>query len=78
MRVRVAAANARAVAFGKSPEIGDFTAELDPAYNICKADTTKRIAMALETLILGKMRTLHEKLRAEQRQPFTARCHAIT
>ena len=67
------AKNARATAFGKTKEMDELTASLDPTYKICKPSTVNRIAQALEHKILEKIIAKHAELREQRGSPFTVR-----
>ena len=67
------AKNARATSFGKTKEMDDFTASLDPTYKICDPATVNRIAQALEHVILEKLIAKHAELREQRGSPFTVR-----
>ena len=67
------AKNACATSFGKTKEMDDFTASLDPTYKICDPATVNRIAQALEHVILEKLIAKHAELREQRGSPFTVR-----
>jgi hypothetical protein len=71
--LQVVAKNARATSFGKTKEMDDFTASLDPTYKICDPATVNRIAQALEHVLLEKLIAKHAELREQRGSPFTVR-----
>ena len=63
----------RATSFGRTKEMDEFTASLDPTYKICAPVTVNRIAQALEHVILEKLIAKHAELREQRGSPFTVR-----